>query len=101
HQNAHRQKTGEKFTNAIDNQTDFTWHAFDKVLPNKEYGLDCPHAAGMILKQQIMVIEITLDRFLYDLVVTMVFALVVERASPRVAILQLGTCNDLCHALRN
>jgi hypothetical protein len=48
--------------------------------------LDCSRFAEAIFEQQITVFETTLDRFFYDLVVSMVFALVVERASPRLAI---------------
>jgi hypothetical protein len=48
-----------------------------------------------------MVFETTLERFFDDLVVTMVFALVLERALPRVAIAQLGPGDDSYHPVRS
>ena len=54
----------------------------------------------MILEQQIVVVETTLEGFFYDVVVTMVFTFVVERALPRVAILQFAPRNNFYRALR-
>jgi hypothetical protein len=70
-------------------------------LSNKEYRLNCSRFAGTIFEQQITVLETIPERFFYDFVVATVFALVVERAFPRVAIAQLGAPDDLCHALRD
>ena len=92
-------ETAENLANTINDRTNFAWHALDEILPDEEYGAALPRFAGTVFEQQITVLETTLDRFFYDLVVSMVFALVVERLSPRLAILQLGACDDLCHAL--
>jgi len=40
--------------------------------------------------EQIVMLETALQRFLHDLVVTMIFALSLERLSPSVAILQVA-----------
>ncbi len=45
HQYAHGQKARECFSNKIDNRADFTRHALDEVLSNKEHRLDCPNRA--------------------------------------------------------
>src|SRR5439155_23683186 len=99
HQNAHCQAARENFANHIDDGTNLTRHAFDKILPDQKYRLDCPNCASLIPEQQIMMFEIAFQRFFDDLVVTMIFALVLKRPFPCGATLQLSARNNFHRAL--
>ena len=48
-----------------------------------------------------MVLESILERFFYDLVVTMIFALIAKGVFPRVATAELSVREDLCQAWRS
>ena len=78
----------------INDRTNFAWHAFDEILPNKKYRLDCPHIARIILEQQIVVLEAILEPFFYDLVVTMVFTFILKCPFPCLATFQLSERNN-------
>ena len=72
-----------------------------KILPDKEHRLNSAHVARGILEQQIMMLETALQRFLHDLVVTIIFALILKRSFPSVAILQLGQLHNSHGAFRD
>jgi hypothetical protein len=65
-------------------------------LPDKEHRLNGGHVARGVLKQQIVMLETALQRFLHDLVVTVIFAFIPKRSFPGIAILQLRQL-DNCH----
>jgi len=52
--------------------------------------LDDAYVARRVLELQIIMLEIVLQRFFDDLVVTMILAPILKRPFPRAAILQLG-----------
>ena len=61
HQNAHREKTRENFANSIDEIANFSRHAFDKILPDKEDRLDGAHVPGIIFEPEVVMFEIVLQ----------------------------------------
>jgi len=86
-----------KFANTITDRTNFAWHAFDEIWPTR-LRLDCSRTAGTVCEQQITVSKSPSTVSSYDLVVSMVFALVVKTRSQGVDNVQ-SACDDLCHPL--
>jgi hypothetical protein len=67
-------------------------------LADKEHRLNCDYIAGAGLKHQIVMLKSALKRFFDDLVVAMIFALILERSFPGIAILQVTQLQHLHHA---
>src|SRR5262249_5371704 len=70
-----------------------------KILPEKKHRLDRAHIAGSVLKQQIAMFKIALQRLFDDLVVTIIFTLVPERSFPRIAFLEFRQLQNLRYAV--
>jgi hypothetical protein len=68
-------------------------------LPNKEHRLNGSYVARAVLKKQIMMLKSARQRFLHDLIVTMILALILKRSSPCAAVFELSKSEHFRHAM--